>query len=171
MAKEQHQVLINQREAALKELDNTMLNLSLLDSHAQVHSDRHFEAAAELEVLQSSIEILQLKREKSAKNGGKELRQTGMRITNYNMISLGDDTCNFREFSLADIKAATCNFSESFKLFQGGNGTVYKGEMMNQSVAIKRLHPHNVQGLMEFQREVLIFSTIILMQQLKHHMM
>ncbi|XP_078159759.1 U-box domain-containing protein 33-like isoform X2 [Carex rostrata] len=159
-AKERHQVLINQREEALKELDSTTLNLSLLDSRAQVLSKQHFEAAAELEVLQCSIEILQLERQKSAKNGGKELRQTGMWVPNYNMIGLGDDSYNFREFSLADIKAATCDFSESFKLFQGGNGTVYKGEMMNRSVAIKRLHPRNVQGLMEFQQEVFVLSKL-----------
>jgi hypothetical protein len=164
-AKEQHQVLLNQREEVLKELDNTMFNLSLLDSHAQVLSDRHLEAATEVEVLESSIEILQLDRQKSAQNGGKEPRRTGMQVTNYNMIGLRDDCCNFREFSLADIKSATCNFSESFKLLQGGNGTVYKGEMMNRSVAIRRLHSHNVQGLMEFQQEVIVFLTIILMQQ------
>lgn len=157
-AKEKHQVLINQREEALKELDSKTLNLSLLDSRAQVLSKQHFETAAELEVLQCSIEILQLERPKSAQNGGKELRQTGMWVPNYNLIGLGDDSYNFREFSLADIKAATCDFSESFKLFQGGNGTVYKGEMMNRSVAIKRLHPRNVQGLMEFQQEVLSSS-------------
>ncbi|KAJ4816786.1 U-box domain-containing protein kinase family protein [Rhynchospora pubera] len=160
MAKERHQVLINQREGALKELDSTMMNLSLLDLRAQELSARQFEAAAELEVLQSSIEIIQIERQKNTQNGRKELRQTGLRVPNYNMIGLGDDSHNFREFSLADIKAATCDFSESFKLFQGGNGTVYKGEMMNRSVAIKRLHPRNVQGLMEFQQEVFVLSKL-----------
>ena len=47
--------------------------------------------------------------------------------------------CSGRSFTMAEIRAATGNFSSSCKIGQGGFGTVYKGMLANGTVvAIKR---------------------------------
>ncbi|THU52816.1 hypothetical protein C4D60_Mb10t07920 [Musa balbisiana] len=76
------------------------------------------------------------------------------------LIVYGDDVYDCAEFTLSDLQTATCEFSESFKLGQGGYGCLYKGEIMNRTVMIKRLHQHNVRGQVEFQQEVHVLSKI-----------
>uniref|UniRef100_A0A0A9D9U1 RING-type E3 ubiquitin transferase n=1 Tax=Arundo donax TaxID=35708 RepID=A0A0A9D9U1_ARUDO len=52
------------------------------------------------------------------------------------------------QFSLADLKLATENFSDSLKIGEGGYGRVYKGSIRDTAVAIKILcHDENLQGL------------------------
>jgi predicted Ser/Thr protein kinase len=73
----------------------------------------------------------------------------------YNgVIGFAEELPELAEFSLSDIENATCNFSESFKIAQGGFGCIYKGEMLGRTVAIKKFHQQNVQGPAEFHREV-----------------
>ncbi|GLT32064.1 hypothetical protein SLA2020_067580 [Shorea laevis] len=58
-------------------------------------------------------------------------------------------------FSLAEIQAATNNFSGANKLGEGGFGPVYKGIMQNgREVAVKRLSMTSNQGVQEFENEV-----------------
>ncbi|GLT83154.1 hypothetical protein SLE2022_014620 [Rubroshorea leprosula] len=58
-------------------------------------------------------------------------------------------------FSLAEIQAATNNFSDANKLGEGGFGPVYKGIMHNgREVAVKRLSMTSNQGVQEFENEV-----------------
>ncbi|CAL4940502.1 unnamed protein product [Urochloa decumbens] len=65
------------------------------------------------------------------------------------------------QFSLAELKLATENFSESLKIGEGGYGRVYKGTISDSAVAIKILrHNENLQGLLQFQREVLILTKV-----------
>ncbi|XP_062201408.1 U-box domain-containing protein 70-like isoform X2 [Phragmites australis] len=65
------------------------------------------------------------------------------------------------QFSLAELKLATENFSDSLKIGEGGYGRVYKGSICDTAVAIKILrHNENLQGLLQFQREVLILSKV-----------
>ncbi|XP_062206015.1 U-box domain-containing protein 70-like isoform X2 [Phragmites australis] len=65
------------------------------------------------------------------------------------------------QFSLAELQLATENFSESLKIGEGGYGHVYKGSICDTTVAIKILrHNENLQGLLQFQREVLILSNV-----------
>ncbi|KAJ3682720.1 hypothetical protein LUZ60_012947 [Juncus effusus] len=162
-AKEKRKILLNQKEKAVKELESEMTKMSLIEIRTRDLSLRQDEADAELEALQSAIEFLQLERTKSSPV--KELRRlSGLHVKvpnhNYNLTDCSYNNYDFREFSLSDIQTATCNFSESFKLGQGGNGCVYKGEIMNRTVVIKKLHPHNVHGSIEFQREVYVLSKL-----------
>ncbi|KAL2343549.1 hypothetical protein Fmac_004834 [Flemingia macrophylla] len=66
-----------------------------------------------------------------------------------------------REFSLAEIRAATRNFHEGLIVGRGGFGDVYKGTLDtcgNKAVAIKRLIPGSEQGLQEFETEIKMLS-------------
>ena len=78
------------------------------------------------------------------------------------IIGFAEELPELAEFSLSDLQNATCNFSESFKIVQGGYGCVYKGEMLGRTVAIRKLHPHNLQGP-EFYQEVRSSITIFLL--------
>ncbi|XBI90957.1 hypothetical protein VPH35_028441 [Triticum aestivum] len=68
------------------------------------------------------------------------------------------------EFSLHDfdqIADATRNFSDDYKLGQGGFGAVYRGELPGGlEVAIKRLSTCSVQGLMEFKTEIQLIAKL-----------
>ncbi|KAJ9187363.1 hypothetical protein P3X46_002826 [Hevea brasiliensis] len=66
-----------------------------------------------------------------------------------------------REFTLADVRVATKNFSEVLVIGVGGFGKVYKGSIDGGAtqVAIKRKSPESHQGLQEFQTEIDLLST------------
>ncbi|KAF8412250.1 hypothetical protein HHK36_000210 [Tetracentron sinense] len=66
----------------------------------------------------------------------------------------------FSEFSILEIKEATCNFDPLKKIGEGGYGSVYRGLLRNTQVAIKILHSHSLQGHAEFQQEVDVLSMV-----------
>ncbi|XP_025799625.1 putative G-type lectin S-receptor-like serine/threonine-protein kinase At1g61610 isoform X2 [Panicum hallii] len=59
-----------------------------------------------------------------------------------------------------DIEAATHNFSEAYKIGQGGFGKVYKAILGGQEVAIKRLSKDSEQGTEEFRNEVILIAKL-----------
>uniref|UniRef100_A0ACD5VP50 Uncharacterized protein n=1 Tax=Avena sativa TaxID=4498 RepID=A0ACD5VP50_AVESA len=66
-----------------------------------------------------------------------------------------------RHFSLAEMKAATKNFSESLVIGVGGFGKVYSGMVDGDTkVAIKRSNPSSEQGVLEFQTEIEMLSKL-----------
>ncbi|KAI8570436.1 hypothetical protein RHMOL_Rhmol01G0033800 [Rhododendron molle] len=68
---------------------------------------------------------------------------------------------NLQEFSFADIKAATRNFSHENKLGEGGYGPVYKGKLRDgEEVAVKRLSESSKQGQEEFINEVTLTAKL-----------
>ncbi|KAF3443735.1 hypothetical protein FNV43_RR13425 [Rhamnella rubrinervis] len=63
---------------------------------------------------------------------------------------------------LRTIKAATGNFSDEFKLGQGGFGPVYKGILNDgREIAVKRLSSHSVQGVQELKTEVKLVAKLL----------
>ncbi|KAJ4714796.1 putative Receptor-like protein kinase [Melia azedarach] len=60
-----------------------------------------------------------------------------------------------------EIQFATNNFHGNLVIGKGGFGNVYKGILRNgRKVAVKRSQPGSVQGLSEFQTEIMVLSKI-----------
>ncbi|KAA8549262.1 hypothetical protein F0562_000946 [Nyssa sinensis] len=165
---QEQEKLLEEREEVTRELHKAMRNIALLDSSAKEATRRREEAAEELKLIQASIATLRHEKQK--------IRQQKMEATRWleqwkgcgqagggncnGFIGFIEDSPKLAEFSLLDLQTATCNFSKSFKIGQGGYGSVYKGEMLDKTVAIKRLHPHKMQGQSEFQQEVQVLGKL-----------
>ncbi|KAL6329967.1 hypothetical protein AAG906_039882 [Vitis piasezkii] len=65
-------------------------------------------------------------------------------------------------FDLKTLKAATKNFSDEYKLGQGGFGPVYKGKLPDgREIAVKRLSSSSGQGLEELRTEVTLVTKLL----------
>ncbi|CAL5083331.1 unnamed protein product [Urochloa decumbens] len=62
--------------------------------------------------------------------------------------------------SLSSLLVATNNFDESNKLGEGGFGSVYKGDLSGQEVAVKRLSKGSGQGLDELRNELVLVAKL-----------
>lgn len=139
-----------------------MRNIALLDSRAQEANNRCEEVAGELKLIQTSIATLRKEKQKlqqqkdEAAHWLNRWRSSGKAkgVNTNGAINFTVDSSELVEFSFSDLQIATCNFSESFKIGEGGYGGVYKGELLDRSVAIKKLHPHYMQRQSEFLQQV-----------------
>jgi chromosome segregation ATPase len=104
------------------------------------------------------IEALQAERDNFARKAAE------LCIQQENMHS-GSSTGLGFEFSLQELQQATQNFSESFKIGGGGFGSVYKGSLRQTTVAIKMLHTQSLQGISQFQQEVILYMKLEIMVQ------
>lgn len=152
---------LEEREEVTRELQRTMRSVALLDSRAKEANRRCDEAVGELNLIQASITTLQQEKQRMRRQKLEALRW----LERWRHGRAGAANCNgfigfleglpeLAEFSLSDLQTATCNFSESFKIGQGGYGCIYKGEMLGRTVVIRNLDPYNMQGPSEFQQEV-----------------
>ncbi|CAA0823764.1 Probable receptor-like protein kinase [Striga hermonthica] len=73
---------------------------------------------------------------------------------------LGGTIRSGRRFTLTEIKAATNSFDESLVIGVGGFGKVYKGEIDDTVMAVKRSNPQSQQGLTEFETEIELLSKL-----------
>ncbi|KAL0311855.1 UNVERIFIED_CONTAM: U-box domain-containing protein 34 [Sesamum radiatum] len=73
---------------------------------------------------------------------------------------LSNNDVRYRKYTIAEIQAATDNFSRSRKIGEGGYGPVFKGKLDHTPVAIKVLRPDAAQGRKQFQQEVEVLSCI-----------
>ncbi|XP_045787267.1 cysteine-rich receptor-like protein kinase 10 [Trifolium pratense] len=84
---------------------------------------------------------------------GQEKNEDEFEAEASNDLKVGD----LLQFDLETVILATNNFSDAYKLGQGGFGSVYKGMLPDgQNVAIKRLAINSNQGETEFKNEVLL---------------
>ncbi|KAM1553489.1 hypothetical protein EV2_006479 [Malus domestica] len=165
---EEQQKLLEEKEEISGEISRAMRNIALLDSRAQEASRRFAEASGEVKQIQTSIATLQQEKQCIQRQKVEALRwierwrnhrQAGAANCNA-LIGFVEELPKLAEFSLSDLQTATCNFSESFKIGQEGYGCVYKGEMLGRTVAIRKLHPHNLQEQAEFQQEVQVLGQL-----------
>eukprot|EP00257_Ricinus_communis_P012212 XP_002534109.2 U-box domain-containing protein 33 [Ricinus communis] len=160
--------LLKEKEEVTRELQRTMRNLALLDNRGKEANRRQDEAAGELKLIQTSIASLRQEKQRIQRQKMEAVRwlerwrnRGPAGAPNCNgFLGFVEELPELAEFLLSDLETATCNFSESFKLGQGGYGCVYKGEMLGRTVAIKKLHPHNMQGQSEFQKEVQVLGKL-----------
>ncbi|GLU10930.1 hypothetical protein SLE2022_277060 [Rubroshorea leprosula] len=89
----------------------------------------------------------------SLQNFFKFLKQTSVKERGRKPSALSEGLC--RQFSLAELKAATNNFHHDLKIGEGSFGPVYKGLIDGGSlvVAVKRFSISSLQGVEEFQNE------------------
>uniref|UniRef100_A0A0D9WZY6 Protein kinase domain-containing protein n=1 Tax=Leersia perrieri TaxID=77586 RepID=A0A0D9WZY6_9ORYZ len=89
---------------------------------------------------------------------------SGLSIKSFG--SLPDDTDEDFEsvkstlLSLASLQVATDNFHENKKLGEGGFGSVYKGLLSGQEVAVKRMSKGSNQGLEELKNELVLVAKL-----------
>ncbi|KAJ6885042.1 hypothetical protein NC652_031906 [Populus alba x Populus x berolinensis] len=81
---------------------------------------------------------------------------TGMNTS----IELGKSETELNIFSFNQVVAVTNDFCEENKLGKGGFGPVYKGNLLNQEVAIKRLSKKSEQGIEEFMNELKLIAKL-----------
>lgn len=159
--------LLEEREELTRELQKTMRNVAVLDSRAKEANRRCDEALGELNLIQASAATLQLEKQRIRRQKSEAVRW----LERWGHGLAGAADCNgfigfleglpeLAEFSLLDLQTATCNFSESFKIRQGGYGCIYKGELLGRTVGIRKLNPHNMQGPSEFQQEIQVLGKL-----------
>ncbi|XP_021720868.1 U-box domain-containing protein 33-like isoform X1 [Chenopodium quinoa] len=159
---DEQQRLLEERLEVTGELQKTMRNVAVFDSRVQEANRRCDEAAGELKLVQVCIASLRQEKQKIERQKieaerwlekWRSRRRTGG-SNGHGYGGLLDDVPELVEFSLLDLQTATCNFSDSFKLVEGGYGCIYKGELLSKTVAIQRFHAHNIQGPSQFQKQV-----------------
>lgn len=134
-----------------------MGRLANLDARTTKISLRMCEVAAELEVIQSSIESLRQEKTEVQKREERHMDQIeGCRyrhaaVPNCASITHGDHSCSFREVTLIDVQSATCNFSEGFKIWSESHKCVYRGAIMDKSVMIHKLNSDSMQSVWQLQ--------------------
>ncbi|KAK7404577.1 hypothetical protein VNO78_05530 [Psophocarpus tetragonolobus] len=165
---QEQQMFLDEKEEIVSELERTARSISLLGSCAHETNQKRDEAAAELSLIQESISNLQYEKQQLMQQKMEALRwlerwkscgQVGADHCN-GVIEIAKEFPELAEFSELDLRNATCNFSESFKVREGGYGSIYKGEMLGRTVAIRKLHPHNMQGSTEFHQEVQVLGGV-----------
>ncbi|XP_011089456.1 U-box domain-containing protein 33 [Sesamum indicum] len=165
---QEQEKLLEERERITQQLQKTLRNVALLDSHAQEANRRCEEVAGELKLIQASIATLRKEKQKLQQQKIEATRWLDRWRSHEQCENANDSKFNrFRgevaelpEFLLSDLEAATCNFSESFMIGKGGYGIVYKGEMLDKTVAIKKLHSYNMQKQIEFHEAVQVLGKL-----------
>ncbi|KAL6566586.1 hypothetical protein OROMI_014990 [Orobanche minor] len=160
--------LLEEREKTTLQLQKTMRNMALLDSRAKEANRRCEEVAEELKLIETSIATLQNEKQKLQVQKNEATRWLD-RWRNHEIyedakesgvIGLKEDSCEVPELLSSDVEAATCNFCGSLKIGEGEYGTVYRGEMSGNTVAIKKLHAYNMQSHTEFNEAVQVLGKL-----------
>ncbi|XP_057834966.2 U-box domain-containing protein 70-like [Cryptomeria japonica] len=126
--------------------------------------DRH-EAMLEVEAIRQKLAAVEEKNYRILQQKDAEIQHLqncllSMPRVETPISSSSSNNLEFREYSFEEIKAATCDFSDNFKLGEGGYGDVYRGKIKQTAVAVKILRENGLQGRQEFQSEIDNFKEI-----------
>ncbi|KAK3125959.1 hypothetical protein QOZ80_7BG0611960 [Eleusine coracana subsp. coracana] len=91
-----------------------------------------------------------------------ELRKLTLAVKNViNLWRMEEGNSGFSFYDFSQMKGATDGFSTENKLGQGGFGSVYKGRLSDGlEIAVKRLGPCSLQGLLEFKNEIQLIAKL-----------
>ncbi|CAH9072560.1 unnamed protein product [Cuscuta epithymum] len=155
-----HRTMIEEQDKDLKEkeemthkLNMTMRSIAILDTHGLETNCMYKDIAGEIRLIQTSIETLQKEKQKVQKQKDEARGRSCGKVW-------GVSSRELVQFSISDLQIATCHFSESFKIGVGGYGAVYKGELLDRTVAIKKLNPHYMQSQSDFLQQVQILGKL-----------
>ncbi|KAL8171701.1 LOW QUALITY PROTEIN: hypothetical protein V2J09_023505 [Rumex salicifolius] len=97
--------------------------------------------------------LIQVRKKHFKENGGNTLQE---------LLSQHESQIDaFKIFTAEELNKATNNYEESRVLGQGGQGTVYKGELPNKTVvAIKRSNAIDKSQVHQFVNEIVVLSRI-----------
>ncbi|KAL1328974.1 U-box domain-containing protein 33 isoform X1 [Arachis ipaensis] len=159
--KEEIDCMKSQREKLNEELQHALHKNSLLESKIastqlmlEELDQKNKSAMDTLEKYKQEREDLQTQRDNALKEAEELRREKQGEASTSHVFQL------FSEFSFAEIKEATNNFSPSQKIGEGGYGSIYKGILRQTEVAVKMLSPDSKQGPKEFQQEVEVLSKL-----------
>uniref|UniRef100_A0A7N0U3J1 RING-type E3 ubiquitin transferase n=1 Tax=Kalanchoe fedtschenkoi TaxID=63787 RepID=A0A7N0U3J1_KALFE len=165
--REKQSEVLKKGEEAEKEMQSLKACVTHLESDVQKGNYNSKEASSELKDIQASITAMRLAKQKLSRQKMDAVycferwkNHIQGEFISCNHYTGYEDMPQLVVFSLSDVETATCDFSERFKLGQGGYGCVYKGEMLDKTVAIKRLYPQNSHGRLEFQQEVQVLGKL-----------
>ncbi|KAG8387827.1 hypothetical protein BUALT_Bualt02G0061600 [Buddleja alternifolia] len=161
---QEQEKLLRERQKITHQLQKTIRCIALLDSRAHEANCRREEVSSELKLIQASIATLRKEKQKLQVQKIEAIRwldrwKSHEQWDDANERFMGDIS-ELPEFLLSDLEGATCNFSENFKIGRGGYGIVYKGEMLNKTVAIKKLHSYNMPRQTDFHKKVQVLGKL-----------
>ncbi|KAL6903842.1 hypothetical protein ACP4OV_004655 [Aristida adscensionis] len=146
---EAYAALYNANERKLA-LENRISELELDVKH---NEDKLATNQLHLEELQSDYDRILRERDAARREAAE------VRAKNQQGVLAPSEAFNTK-FSLIELQQATQGFDPTFKIGEGGFGSVYKGVLRNTTVAIKLLHPQSMQGQSEFHQEAFVLSTV-----------
>ncbi|KAL5710841.1 hypothetical protein ACHQM5_021355 [Ranunculus cassubicifolius] len=163
---EQDQLVVQKTDVS-RELEEIIKSVATLNSCVNDRISLRNEAMQRMELIQTSLKTLQYEKDDMYRQKEEAIRQVERwrshaqaRTLRCRSVGLVNTSRTHTEFSLFDLQTATCNFSNSFIIGQDSYGCVYKGEILDRNVAIKKLHPLDMEGTSEFQQEVEVLSKV-----------
>ncbi|KAF5802517.1 putative transferase, protein kinase RLK-Pelle-RLCK-IXb family [Helianthus annuus] len=160
-ARRENEQLLEQRESTSKEWHKLLRNIAILENQVQEANRRREESSEELKLIQASVATLKIEKLTLQRQRFEAANWLDRWKVRGQPAGASSTTSRLTEFSLVDLETATCGFSESFKIGCESYGcSLYKGEMSNRTVMIKKLHRNNLQAQQEFQEEVQVVGRL-----------
>ncbi|GLJ23535.1 hypothetical protein SUGI_0445920 [Cryptomeria japonica] len=159
LSRHQYEEVTRERDEAVDESETIDTKLRSLEAEVNEASRERREKLQELEGSRLKVVALEERNLQILQEKDSAVRQ----LQEYLHPSSGIDpstsassskTLIFRQFSWDEMKAATCDFSEGLKIGEGSYGTVYRGEIEGEIVAVKIMRDEGLRGRQEFQHEM-----------------
>ena len=145
-AKELHQWRIEE----IKRVEEARLSEEAALAMAEMEKVRCKAAIEAAEASQKLAEKEAQRRRYAELKASKEAEEKARALTAF-----AHNDIRYRKYSIEEIEVATQTFSRGMRIGEGGYGPVYRGKLDHTPVAIKVLRPDAVQGMRQFQQEVL----------------